>query len=453
MAVLEAIRNGDLATGDLLREAVSRFVQELMEAEVSAQIGANRYERTEERTAQRNGYRARRWDTSVGTLALQIPRVRTKSFFPILIEPRRRSERALVAVVAEAYVKGVSTRKVEALAQSLGITSLSKSEVSRLCAVLDEQVALFRSRRLDAEYPYVWLDARYEHVRDGGRVITMAVIGAYGLRADGVREVLGIDVGVSEHTVLWRAFLQGLVGRGLRGVQLVISDARRAEGRDSARCSSARAGSAVRSNFARSIEARVLKGQQAMVGALVRSIVQQESGAMAQSRLGTVCDLLRERYPTVLHLLVDAEEEILAFYAFPEAHWSKLRSTNPYERLNKELKRRSAVVGIFPTREAVLRLLGSVLIEQNDEWLVGHTYVSAESMAALRRPPPEVPSLLPDGTAAQSAWTHAAPIYTTSWGTTRADPRPRHRRKLDTTQIYVHLARTNARKEMEATSL
>jgi transposase-like protein len=331
---------------------------------------------------------------------MQIPRVRTGSFFPILIEPRRRSERALVAVVAEAYVKGVSTRKVEALAQSLGITSLSKSEVSRLCAVLDEQVALFRSRRLDAEYPYVWLDARYEHVRDGGRVITMAVIGAYGLRADGVREVLGIDVGVSEHTVLWRAFLQGLVGRGLRGVQLVISDARRAEGRDSARCSSARAGSAVRSNFARSIEARVLKGQQAMVGALVRSIVQQESGAMAQSRLGTVCDLLRERYPTVLHLLVDAEEEILAFYAFPEAHWSKLRSTNPYERLNKELKRRSAVVGIFPTREAVLRLLGSVLIEQNDEWLVGHTYVSAESMAALRRPPSEVPSLLPDGTAA-----------------------------------------------------
>lgn len=400
MAVLEAIRNGDLASGDLLKEAVSRFVQELMEAEVSAQIGASRYERTEERTAQRNGYRSRRWDTSVGTVALQIPKVRTGSFFPSWLEPRRRSEQALVAVVAEAYVKGVSTRKVEALAQSLGITTLSKSEVSRLCASLDEQVTLFRTRRLDAEYPYLWLDARYEHVRDGGRVVRMAVIGAYGLRADGVREVLGIDVGVSEHTVLWREFLQGLVGRGLRGVQLVISDAHAGLkaaigevflGSSWQRCSV---------HFARSIEARVPKGQQAMVGALVRSIVQQESGAMARARLATVCDLLRERYPTVVQLLVDAEEEILAFYAFPEAHWPKLRSTNPYERLNKELKRRSAVVGIFPNRAAVLRLLGSLLLEQNDEWLVGHTYVSAESMAALRRPPPEVPSLLPDGSAA-----------------------------------------------------
>ena len=400
MAILDAIRNGDVATGELLREAVSRFVHELMETEVSAQIGAARYERTAERSTQRNGYRARRWDTAVGTLALQIPKTRTGSFFPSWLEPRRRSERALVAVVAEAYVHGVSTRKVEALAQSLGVATLSKSEVSRLCALLDEEVELFRSRRLDAEYPYVWLDARYEHVRDGGRVIKMAVIGAYGLRADGVREVLGVDVGVSEHTVLWREFLQGLVARGLRGVQLVISDAHAGLkaaigavflGASWQRCSV---------HFARSVEARVPKGQQAMVGALVRSIVQQESGEMARARLTSVCELLRERYPTAVQVLVDAEEEILAFYTFPPAHWPKLRSTNPYERLNKELKRRSAVVGIFPTREAVIRLLGAVLLEQNDEWLIGHTYVSAESMAALRRGPSEVPSALPYSSAA-----------------------------------------------------
>lgn len=394
MAILDAIRNGDLATGDLLREAVTQFVQELMDVEVSAQIGANRYERTTERSTQRNGYRTRRWDTPVGTMDLAIPKVRNGSFFPTWLEPRRRSERALVAVVAEAYVQGVSTRKVEALAQSLGIAGLSKSEVSRLCGRLDEQVALFRARRLDADYPYIWLDARYEHVRENGHVVRMAVIGAFGLRADGVREVLGIDVGISEHTVLWREFLQGLIGRGLRGVQLVISDAHPGlkaaigevfVGASWQRCAI---------HFVRNVEARVPKGQSAMVSTMVRSIVQQESGEQGRARLAMVCDTLHERYPAVVRMLIEAEEEILAFYAFPAAHWSKIRSTNPYERLNKELKRRSAVVGIFPTRASVLRLLGSVLIEQNDEWLVGHTYVSAESMAALRRPPPELPSPL-----------------------------------------------------------
>ncbi|MBI4212824.1 MAG: IS256 family transposase [Chloroflexi bacterium] len=228
MTLLDVLRKGEGGeNGDFLRDAVHWFVQELMEAEVTAIVGAAPYERTDERTGRRNGHRTRRWDTRVGTLELEIPKLRTGSYFPSWLEPRKRSEQALVAVVAEAYAKGVSTRKVEALVQSLGIAGMSKSEVSRLCASLDEQVQAFRERRLDADFPYVWMDARYEHVREGGRVVSMAVVGAYGLRADGVREVLGFDVGMSEDLVLWREFLQGLVGRGLRGVQLVISDAHR----------------------------------------------------------------------------------------------------------------------------------------------------------------------------------------------------------------------------------
>src|SRR5881275_1333109 len=220
MPVLEALRKGEEAANDPLREIIRWTIQELMEAEVAAQIGAGRYERTEERSTQRNGYRPRPWDTRVGTLELHIPKLRQGSSFPSWLEPRRRAEQALVAVVAEAYVQGVSTRKVEALVQALGIAGISKSEVSRLAASLDDQVEAFRTRRLDASYPYLWVDARYEHVRDGGRVVSMAVIVAYGVGADGVREVLGMDVGLSEDVVLWRAFFQSLVGRGLKGVQL-----------------------------------------------------------------------------------------------------------------------------------------------------------------------------------------------------------------------------------------
>ena len=225
MPVLDALRKGEEADHDPLRELVRWAVQELMEAEVSAQIGAGRYERSGERVTHRNGFRPRPWDTRVGTLELQIPKLRQGSYFPSWLEPRRRAEQALVAVIAEAYVQGVSTRKVEALVQTLGIASLSKSEVSRLAAALDEQVEAFRTRRLDAEYPYVWVDARYEHVRDGGRVVSMAVVIADGVRADGVREVLGLDVVLGEDAALWRAFFQSLVARGLHGVQLVISDA------------------------------------------------------------------------------------------------------------------------------------------------------------------------------------------------------------------------------------
>src|SRR5436190_16000905 len=225
MALLDVLRKGEEPGGDVLVEGLRWLLQELMDAEVSAQIGAGRYERSSKRTTQRNGYRTRPWDTRLGTLELAIPKRRQGSYFPSWLEPRRRAEQALVAVVAEAYVQGVSTRKVEALVQALGISGISRSEVSRMAASLDEQVTAFRTRRLDAEYPYLWVDARYEHVREDGRVVSMAVVVAYGVRADGVREVLGLDVGLCEEVVFWREFFQGLVARGLRGVQLVISDA------------------------------------------------------------------------------------------------------------------------------------------------------------------------------------------------------------------------------------
>ncbi len=389
MPLAESVRKGEEPGGDWLRAVVERVVQDLMEAEVSAQIGAGRYERTEERTTQRNGYRHRPWDTRVGTLELAIPKLRAGSYFPSWLEPRRRAEQALVAVVAEAYVRGVSTRKVEALVQALGIAGLSKSEVSRLAASLDDQVAAFRTRRLDAEYPYLWLDARYEHAREGGRVVSMAVIVAYGVRADGVREVLGLDIGLSEDVALWRAFLQDLVARGVRGVQLVVSDAHQGLKQAIREVFVGASWQRCRVHFVRNVLARVPKSAQAMVAATIRTIFQQPDRRAAQAQLAHVVATLEDRFPKVVPLLVEAEEEILTFYDFPPEHWRQVYSTNPLERLNKELKRRSAVVGIFPNRDAVLRLLGAVLAEQNDEWLVGRRYFSEASMRKVLRPPDE----------------------------------------------------------------
>ena len=389
MPLAESVRKGEEPGGDWLRAVVERVVRELMEAEVSAQIGAGRYERTEERTTQRNGYRHRLWDTRVGTLELAIPKLRAGSYFPSWLEPRRRAEQALVAVVAEAYVQGVSTRKVEALVQALGIAGLSKSEVSRLAASLDDQVAAFRTRRLDAEYPYLWLDARYEHVREGGRVVSLAVIVAYGVRADGVREVLGLDIGLSEDVALWRAFLQDLVARGVRGVQLVVSDAHQGLKQAIREVFVGASWQRCRVHFVRNVLARVPKSTQAMVAATIRTIFQQPDRRAAQAQLAHVVATLADRFPKVVPLLVEAEEEILTFYDFPPEHWRQVYSTNPLERLNKELKRRSAVVGIFPTRDAVLRLLGAVLAEQHDEWLVGRRYFSEASMRKVLRPPDE----------------------------------------------------------------
>jgi transposase-like protein len=288
-------------------------------------------------------------------------------------------------------VQGVSTRKVEALVQALGIAGLSQSEVSRLAASLDEQGAAFRARRLDAACPYLWLDARYEHVREGGRVVSMAVIVAYGVRADGVREVLGVDIGLSEDVALWRAFFQSLVGRGLHGVQLVISDAHVGLKQAIREVFVGAAWQRCRVHFMRNLLARVPKTATAMVAATVRTIFQQPDRASAQRQLREVCQTLRARFPHAVALLEEAEEEVFTFYDFPAEHWRQVYSTNPLERLNKELKRRSAVVGIFPNRAAVLRLLGALLAEQNDEWLVGRHYFSETSMHKLLHPPPGTP--------------------------------------------------------------
>jgi putative transposase len=395
MPVLDLLRKGEEAREDPLREIVRWTIQELMEAEVSAQIGAGRYERSGERVTQRNGYRERPWDTRVGTLELQIPKLRQGSYFPSWLEPRRRAEQALVAVIAEAYVQGVSTRKVEAVVQALGISGISRSEVSRLAASLDATVDAFRTRRLDAAYPYVWVDARYEHVRAWGRVVSMVVVVAYGGRADGVREVLGLDVGLSEDVEFWRSFFQSLVARGLRGVQLVISDANPGLKRAVTEVFVGTAWQRCRVHFMRNLLARVPKKAQAMVAAAVRPIFQQADRTAAQRQLREVCTALQAQFPHAVALLAEAEEEIFTFYDFPAEHRRQIYSTNPLERLNKELKRRSAVVGIFPNRAAVIRLLGALLMEQNDEWLVGRHYFSEASMDQLLHPPPGTPTSVP----------------------------------------------------------
>lgn len=386
MAFLEELRKADEAGDDFLREGVRRFVREVMAEEVTALVGAEAYERSDARTAQRNGYRHRDWDTRVGTIDLAIPKLRTGSYFPTFLDPRRRSEQALVSVVSEAYVRGVSTRKVEDLVQSLGIANISKSQVSRMTSSLDDQVATFRNRRLDGEYPYLFLDARYEHVREDNRVQSQAVVVAYGIRGDGVREVLAFDVLASEGLDEWRGFLQGLVARGMRGVRLVTSDAHRGLKRAISEVLLGASWQRCRVHFLRNVLAQVPKSAQPMVGATVRTIFEQESRERAQAQLRQVAATLGVRFPKAVQLLTAAEEEVLTFYDFPREHWRQIYSTNPLERLNKELKRRSAVVGIFPDRGSVLRLFGALLAEQNDEWLVGRRYFSEESMKKIHTP-------------------------------------------------------------------
>jgi len=366
---------------DFLRESLTWVVQQLMEAEVSELIGAERGERSEERLTHRNGYRPRRWDTRAGELELAIPKLRRGSYFPSFLEPRRRSEQALVAVVQEAYVAGVSTRKVDQVVESLGLR-VSKSEVSRICQGLDEQVDAFRNRPLEGRYPYLWLDAKVEKVRDGGRVVRKCLVLAYGVHESGYREVIGLDVGEAETEAFWRSFLRSLVERGLTGVQLVVSDAhaglKRAIGQvlgcSWQRCSV---------HFLRETLGHARREQQPMLAALLRPLFNTESGEHASVLLGEALERLRQPLPKVAALIEEAEEDLLAFYSFPADHWPKLRSTNPLERVNREIGRRTDVVGIFPNDKALIRLATSVVIEQNDEWLVGRRYLSAHSIEAL----------------------------------------------------------------------
>lgn len=349
---------------DFLRESLRWVVQQLMEAEVSELIGAEHGERSSERLTHRNGYRPRRWDTRAGEIELAIPKIRRGSYFPSFLEPRRRSEQALVSVVQQAYVCGVSTRKVDQLVESLGLR-ISRSEVSRVCAGLDEQVEAFRTRPLEGRYPYLWLDAKVEKVRDGGRVVRKCLVIAHAVHESGRREVIGIDCGEAETEAFWRAFLRSLVKRGLAGVQLVISDAH--EGLKNAigqvlgcpwqRCTV---------HFLREALGHVRKDQQGMVAALIRPIFNADSDEQARELVGEAISRLERPLPKVAAMLERAEDDLLAFYGFPLDHRRKLRSTNPLERLNREIGRRTDVVGIFPDDASLIRLATSLVIEQND---------------------------------------------------------------------------------------
>jgi putative transposase len=367
---------------DVLRESLRWVCHQLMEAEVSELVGACRGERApEERLTHRNGYRARPWATRAGEIELAIPKIRRGSYFPSFIEPRRRAEQALVAVVQEAYVAGVSTRKVDQVVESLGLR-ISKSEVSRICQGLDEQVDAFRKRPLEGRYPYLWLDAKVEKVRDGGRVVRKCLVLAYGVHESGYREVIGLDIGEAETEAFWRAFLRSLVKRGLTGVQLVVSDAH--AGLKSAiaqvlgcpwqRCSV---------HFLREALGHARKEQQGMLAALLRPIFNADSQEEARELVSDALERLGKPLPKVAALLEEAEEDMLAFYSFPQDHWPKLRSTNPLERVNREIGRRTDVVGIFPNDGSLIRLAASVVIEQNDEWLVGRRYLSAHSLETV----------------------------------------------------------------------
>jgi putative transposase len=376
----------EAADTDLLREMVLGFVQALMSAEADAACGAMLGERSADRVNRRNGYRERRLDTRVGTLELAIPKLRAGSYYPDwLLEPRRRVERALVQVVAECYVRGVSTRRVEGLVATLGIQGLSKSQVSELAKTLDSEVAAFRARPLDAgPYPYVWVDALAVKCREAGRIINVAAVVATGVNADGHQEILGIDVLTSEDGAGWTVFLRDLVARGLGGVELVISDAHQGLKQAIAAVLAGASWQQCRTHFMRNLLCRVPKSAQGLVATLVRTVFAQPDAASTWTQHARIVDQLTERFPAAAELLAEAAAELLAFTAFPQEHWRQIWSNNPQERLNKELRRRTDVVGIFPNRDAVVRLVGAVLAEQHDEWAVARRYMSAESLAKTR---------------------------------------------------------------------
>jgi putative transposase len=384
LELLDAIKEADVA--DRVRESAATIYQALIEAELTSVIGAEPHERTDARTAQRNGHRPRVLSTTAGDLELRIPKLRAGSFFPSLLERRRRVDQALYAVVMEAYLHGVSTRKVDDLVRALGVdTGISKSEVSRICADLDEEVAAFRGRSLKADaYPYVFLDATYCKARVNRRVVSQAVVVATAVRADGHREVLGFDVGDSEDGAFWTGFLRSLKARGLHGVQLVISDAH--EGLKTA-IGAVLAGAAwqrCRVHFLRNLLARVPKGNAEMVAAAVRTIFAQPDDQHVHAQLDVISGMLGKQFPIVDVMLQEAADDLLAFAAFPVGHWKKIWSTNPLERVNKEIKRRTDVVGVFPNPEALLRLAGAVLVETHDEWAVtDRRYLSENSMKTL----------------------------------------------------------------------
>jgi transposase-like protein len=370
---------------DFLRSVAEAVVQLLMENDVEGLIGAGRHERTAERATYRNGYRDRTLDTRLGSLQLRIPKLRQGSYFPPFLEPRKTTEKALVAVIQEAWIGGVSTRKVDDLVQAMGLTGISKSTVSKLCKDIDDRVGAFLERPLVGDWPYLWLDATYLKQREGGRIVSVAAIIAVAVDSEGKREIVGLHIGPSEAETFWSTFLKSLVRRGLRGTKLVISDAheglkaaiRRVMGATWQRC---------RVHWMRNALAYVPKSQQSMVSASLRQAFLQDTPEKAHAVWRAAADGMRQRWPKLGVFMDDSEHDVLAYMAFPEQHRAKLHSTNPLERLNKEVKRRADVVGIFPSEQSILRLIGAVLLEQNDEWQLQHRYMQVEGMAGLTPP-------------------------------------------------------------------
>lgn len=386
-------RLGDGDTKELFRRLLETGMQELIDAELTAVIGAAPHERTEARSNQRNGSRARLLSTPAGDVELRIPKVRLGSFFPSLLEPRRRVDRALWGVIMTAYTTGTSTRKVDDLVRALGCESgVSKSTVSRICAGIDEEVAIFRSRRLDhVAFPYVYLDATYIKARINHRIISRAVVVATGVTANGDREVLGVDVGDSEDEVFWTAFLRGLKDRGLGGVKLVISDAHAGLKASIPRVLTGASWQRCKVHLMRNLLGTVASASKDMVAATVRTIFAQPTAAACRTQLHEVVRILEPQFPKAAAILEAAEPDVLAHTTFPRAHWRKIASTNPLERINKEIKRRSNVVGIFPDDASVIRLVGAVLLDQHDDWAIAERrYLSEESMAQIDTDPEEV---------------------------------------------------------------
>jgi putative transposase len=383
----------ELASPDLLRAMVKEFAEALMGADADAVCGAGYGERSPERVNRRNGYRERDWDTRVGSIELAVPRLREGSYFPDwLLQPRRRAEQAFVSVIADAYLAGVSTRRVEKLVQQLGVERMSKSQVSRLAASLDQIVEDFRTRPLDgAPYAYVTLDALVVKCREGGRTVNVCVVHAVGVNKEGFRESFGLDVVTSEDGAAWLAFLRSLVARGLVGVKLVSSDAHPGLVDAIAATLPGAAWQRCRTHFMRNLLTRVPKSAQSFVATMVRTIFAQPDAATVHEQQGRIVDQLEGRFPEAAALLTDAGPDLLAFTSFPKEHWRQLWSNNSLERLNKEIRRRTDVVGIFPNRAAIVRLVGAVLSEQNDEWAVARRYMSAESIVKALTDPVDEP--------------------------------------------------------------
>lgn len=384
MALIELIEKS--ADADLVRDLLAYAADRLMALEVEGLTGAPLGARSADRMNQRNGYRERAWETRAGRIDLAIPKLRKGSYFPSFLEPRRTAEKALTAVIQEAYVQGISTRSVDELVKAMGMSGISKSQVSRLVGEIDERVNAFLARPIEGEWPYLWIDATYLKVREAGRIVSLAVIIAVGVNSDGRREVLGVATGPSEAEPFWKSFLRSLADRGLRGVKLVIADDHKGLRAAAAKVFHASL-QRCRVHWMRTALAHVPPKQRPAVVAMLKTIFAQETAEAAREQWRQVADALRERFPKLAELMDASREDVLVYMTFPREHWPQIASTNPLERLNGEIKRRADVVGIFPNDKAAVRLVGALMLEQNDEWAVSRRYMSLESLSVLSDDP------------------------------------------------------------------